>query len=343
MSRDIRDLRMLRAGHNTEFANNVHELFSKRYGDVSISDIKVDLFNNTEFDLQSVDNVRKKDGFVFYSFSGYDGEYEPNIGFFRLYLIDDVLRNSSINEITYILPHIPYQRQDRMDKPRKPISARRTMQMLKVADSTVPTRVVTFDMHSGQLQGFVNYPVDNLEALPLFLDYFKNVGEDFVVASPDTGGVTRARKMAENIENSRLVVLGKTRKEAGEVEQIFVIGKEKVKDRDVILIDDMIDTGTTLIKGAYELKKSGARNIYACATHLLFSKKKDKKTDKTIIPEDEFRKSGMKIVGTNTIPRDLKYLEANEDWLTILPVDPIVSEAVYEIQTGGSISKLFDY
>jgi ribose-phosphate pyrophosphokinase len=349
MSRRIEDMIILKTNESEEFVKRVYDLFLPKIEEkyrqkFPLGHINITYQNDKSIDIKIKDNIRKRDAYVFHSFCGYDSGYDPTIGFMKLYFIDDALRNSSVNEITYILPHIPYQRQDRMDRPRVAINARRTMRMLKEYDSTIPTRVVTFDMHSGQIQGFVNYPVDNLEALPLFLDYFREMGGEYTIVSPDAGGMARAKKFADNLKGSRLVVLGKTRPEAGKVEEVYVIGKEHVKDRDVIIIDDMVDTGGTLFKGADELKSCHAKNIYACCTHPVLSPKKNKETGEIeYYPEDEFPKHEIKLITTDTIPKTKEYLDKNKDWLEILSIAPIVSDAIYEIQTGGSISKLFQF
>jgi len=344
MSRDISDMIFLKSSESEFFSQDVAELFFQRYGQKpEIGHIEIGYFNNNEIDIQLKDSVRKKAVIIYHHFFGYDGAtYDPNIGFMKLYLIDDAIRNSSADEITYILPHVPYQRQDRIEKPRKSISARRTIRMLKEPESTVPTRIVTFDMHAGQIQGFVNYPIDNLMAFPLFLDYFRKTGENYAVVAPDAGGLARAKKLADSLEGSKLVVVGKTRAEAGKVAQIYIIGEELVDGRDVIIVDDLADTGRTLIASAERLKKAGGKNIYACCTHPLLSSEINRKTGEIIWkPEKEFRDSGVKVISTDTIPKTDEYLKKNEDWFTQLSVKPIVAEAINEIQTGGSISKLF--
>ncbi|MEM7819306.1 MAG: ribose-phosphate diphosphokinase [Candidatus Aenigmatarchaeota archaeon] len=342
MSRDLRDMIFLCTNENEDFVKLVHKLFSEKYGEVSFGRINITYHNDKSIDVQIKDNIRKRDVYIFHHFYDYKNEYDPNIGFMKLYFIDDAIRNSSVNEITYILPYIPFQRQDRMDRPGVALNARRTMQMLRGYDSIIPMRVVTFDMHAGQIQGFVGYPIDNLTAYSLFLDYFRNIDGNFTIVSPDAGGVKRAKMFSKDLPGSRLVVISKTRSEAGSIEDIYIMGKEHVENRDVIILDDLIDTGGTILEEAKKLKEAKARNIYTCATHPVFSPKKDKKTDVILYyPEEEFPKNGIKVITTDTIPKNKEYIEKNKDWLNVLTVAPIISDAIYEIQTGGSISKLF--
>jgi ribose-phosphate pyrophosphokinase len=258
----------------------------------------------------------------------------------NLYLIDDALRRSSVEKITYVLPHIPYQRKDRMDKPRVPISARRTVQMVIDTNYSIPTRIVTFDMHAGQIQGFVSFPLDHLNASPIFVDYLRQLSDPdtFVIVSPDTGGVTRARHMAKKLNNNEIVLVDKRRPAPGEAEVMHIVGEEIVKDRPCVIRDDIADTGGTACKAANALREAGATYIYLCATHGVFSRQKN--NGRTA--EEEFRKSGIKVITTDTIPRSEDYIEANKDWLTVLSVVPMTAEAIYRIQTRGSLSELIE-
>ena len=334
---------ILTSPKSREFAKKVYDslvrVSGKDYNSVPFTTIDIDYFNNKEIGVQIPENLRKRDVYFIHTFSN-DSEYEPNIALMELYLVDDAIRRASANEITYILPHIPYQRQDRKDKPRVPLSARRIMDMLTVYP-TPQTRIVTFDMHAGQIQGFSHYPVDNLEALPLFLDYFKNNGfsdpAKVTVVSPDVGGTRRARDFANRLGNG-LAIIDKSRVPRSEAEVMNVIGD--VNDV-AIIIDDLVDSGGTLIKGANLLRERGAKDVYACCTHAVLSPSMDKEEGRITPAEEKFVKSGIKMVATDTIPRTEKYLEDNKTWLDILSVADMTGDAVHRIQTGKSVSELF--
>ncbi len=368
MKFDLDDVAVLYSPSMETFANSVSSyLTAKLEGSerskFALGQIRADWFNSNEWDIQIMNNVRERHAYVIHAFTGENGRYSPNDGLMALYLIDNALRLSSAREITYILPHIPYQRKDHMDKPRVPISAKRTSQMIMDPAYPIPTRVVTFDMHSGQIQGFFPFPVDHLNASPLFVRYFKkqpqveelvvagvlrngetygnikSSEDDFTVISPDAGGAQRARYMAKKLNNNEIALIDKRRPEPGMAEVMHVVGKENIAGKPCIMRDDIVDTAGTAIGGAYALTESGATAKYLCATHGILSQDR-KKPER--VTEEEIRKSGLKVVITDTIPRPQSYLDANKDWLTVLSVAPMVAESIYLIQTRGSISELID-
>lgn len=338
---DLDEVAIIYSPDFEDFAERVRKALAeecKRDG-IEFGKIHVRYFNNGEIYPRILMNVRERHAYVLHTFTGEDHKYNPNSGFMCLYLIDDALLRSSVREITYVLPHVPYQRQDRRKESRTPISAQRAIRML-LDPGKVIKRLVTFDMHAGQIEGFVNYdPVDPLNAAPLFVDYFKNHQEadNFTIVSPDAGGADRARYMARKLNNNEIALIDKRRPEAGVAEVMYVVGRENVSGRPCIILDDMIDTAGTAIKAAEAIRKEGAADVYLCATHPVMSL--DKRTP-DIPTEEKLRKSGMKVITTDTIPRSREYLEENKDWLTVLSVADRAAEAIHIIQTRGSISEL---
>lgn len=335
MSRALDDMVIITSPQAEAFARSMYGALLKKagkgYDGIPFSTISVEPFNNGEIGVQIPQNLRKRDVYVVHTFSN-GGVYEPNTSLMELYLIDDAVRRASATEITYVLPHIPYQRQDMKDKPRVPISARRVMDML-ILYSNPPTRIVTFDMHAGQIQGFSQCPVDNLEALPLFLEHFKSDGfpPDITVVSPDAGGVKRARAMAHKM-GAGLAIIDKRRLPRDEAEPMGLLGEVTPT---AIIVDDMVDSGGTLLKGASLLREHGAKEIYACCTHAILS------PSNGTTAEEKFANSGIRLVATDTVPRSDAYLEANKSWLTMLSVADMAGDAIHRIQTGASVSELF--
>lgn len=328
------------------FAERVYESLSVKLGEQQRPHARPvmlgeSLFNSDEWYEQIPTNVRKRHVYVIHPFTE-EFVYSPNDGLVQLLLIGDALRRSSAGYVTYILPHISYQRQDRMTKPREAISAKVIFDTIKATTEPLPFGIVTFDMHADQIQGFGNFPLDHLPAAPLFVRYFSTIDDPkiFVVVSPDTGGAKRARRMAEKLNGGdKIAIVDKKRPEPGKAEVMYVIGKEIIVGRPCIMIDDIADTGGTAISAYHALKENGAGDVFFCATHAIFSQDKKMPERKT---EEEFRKSGMKVVVTDTIPRDPSYYEMNKHWLDVVSVAPTVAEIIYRIQTGGSVSQLYE-
>ena len=184
----------------------------------------------------------------------------------ELLLMIDALKRASAERITAVLPYYGYARQDRKDKPRVPISARLVAALLETAGAD---RCLTLDLHAAQIQGFFDIPVDHLFATPVMIEYFKTLNiPDLTVVSPDAGGVERARAFAKRL-NSPLAIIDKRREEANVAEVMNVVGE--VEGRNCLLVDDLIDTAGTLVKGAEALLEKGAASVSACATHAVLS------------------------------------------------------------------------
>lgn len=307
---------LLMGTHVTEkWVKDVGEIISLKTGeDVERGMIEVNRFNNNEINVEVKKDVTKEAVVVFHSFLGADGFLDPNIGFMELYLIDDALRNSLVSSIVYVLPFIPYQRQDRMDRPRVPISAKRTLSMIKDPESSIETNIITFDMHCGQIAGFSGIKILELSALPIFADYIKeNIGE-VVVASPDLGGVKRARNLARML-GTEIAVIYKERPTFGEVEEPTMVFGNIGKN--VVVVDDMIDTGKSIVKAQELLKIKGVENVFVFATHGIFSKGELK---------------GMNVFVTDTILRDDNFLKKNSNWLHVLKTTEYLADGIISLE-----------
>jgi ribose-phosphate pyrophosphokinase len=360
MDRDISRMMILKTSESSDLANRVYDEITKRlkpqgYEIPQVGNIAVSYFNNLEADIQVKDNIRRKHVFIFHDFNGYEGACDPNIGFMKLYLIDEALQSGSPNEITYVLTNIPYLRQDRRDKHRKPISAKRVLKMLKDPESTIHTRLLTFDMHAKQIEGFVGYPVDELMALPLFLGYFKSVDPNFgifdpntpnfldlsryAVVSPDAGGVERVKTFSNHIGAPVSIAL-KHRPGPGQVEKVYILDKERAAGKEPIIIDDIGDTLGTVLKIVDNLRSVTDKKVHACLTHWIGSPARNKDGTIKYYPEDKLREYGINLITTDTIPRSPEYVKMHEGCITFLSIAPMLSEAICSICTGDSVSEL---
>jgi len=218
-------------------------------------------FSDGEIYLQIKENVRGEDVFIVQPTCT---PVERNL--MELLLMMDALKRASAERITAVLPYYGYARQDRKDKPRVPISARLVAALLETAGAS---RLLALDLHAAQIQGFFDIPVDHLFAMPVLIEYFKSLNiPDITVVSPDAGGVERARAFAKRL-SSPLAIIDKRREEANVAEVMNVVGD--VAGRHCLLVDDLIDTAGTLVKGAEALMKKGAAGVSACATHAVLS------------------------------------------------------------------------
>ncbi len=221
----------------------------------------VEPFSDGEIRLQILENVRGADVFV----------VQPTCTpvdrhLMELLLMIDALKRASAERITAVLPYYGYARQDRKDKPRMPISARLIANLIQRAGAD---RVLTLDLHAAQIQGFFDVPVDHLFAAPVMIEYFDSIGRrDMTIVSPDAGGVERARAFAKHM-NAPLAIIDKRRTDVNVAEVMNIIGD--VEGRHCLIVDDLIDTAGTLVKGAEALLKQGALSVTACATHAVLS------------------------------------------------------------------------
>jgi ribose-phosphate pyrophosphokinase len=244
----------------------------------------------------------------------------------ELLIMTDALKRASAATITAVIPYYGYARQDRKAAPRTPITAKLVADVITTAGID---RVVTIDLHAGQIQGFFNIPVDNLYAAPVMLDYLKKrfKGEKVVMVSPDAGGTERARAFAKRLECT-LAVIDKRRTGPNVAEVMHLIGD--VRDKIAIILDDMIDTAGTLTQAAKALKENGASAVYACATHGVLSGPAIERINNSEIEE---------IVLTDTIPLGDKEQQSSK--VRMLSIADLLAEAIRRIHEDESVSSLF--
>lgn len=284
-------------------------------------------FADMEVFVEIMENVRGEDTFVIQPTS-----YPTNDTLMELLVIIDTLRRSSARRITAVIPYYGYSRQDRKSSPRSPITAKLVANLITVAGAN---RVLTMDLHAGQIQGFFDIPVDNLYAAPVLVqdirDSLSVKGElpnDITIVSPDVGGVVRARSLAKRL-NADLAIIDKRRERAGESEVMNIIGD--VKDRQCILIDDMVDSAGTLCNAANALKESGAKTVAAYCTHGVFSGKAVERIEASTLTSVTCTDS---IAATPAVEASPKIKQ--------LSVAPLLAEAIARIGQDRSVSSLFD-
>lgn len=304
------------------FSGNSNKELAKKIADeigIKLGDALVDKFPEGEIRVKINDNVRGKDVFVIQSTCP-----PVNDNLMELLIMIDALRRASAKRITAVIPFFGYARQDRKDQPRVPITAKLVANLLTEAGAD---RVLTMDLHAGQIQGFFDIPVDHLLAAPVFINYFKKKKiKNLVIATADIGGIKLAWYFAEKL-NIPLVVVDKKRRGPEAVDAMHLIGD--VKGKNILIPDDMIATGGTLAQAAKFVKSQGALKIYACMTHGLFSGNAIQKIMEAPIEE---------IVVTDTIPQDAR---KNIKKITVLSVAWLFGEAIKRIHNEKTISELF--
>lgn len=289
---------------------------------VNVGDSKVSKFSNGETSVDINETVRGTDLFLVQTLC------EPvNDNIMELLIMLDAFKRASAGRITAVIPHYSYARQDRKAKARQPITAKLMADLIHTAGAD---RVLTMDLHAPQIQGFFDIPVDHLEGVPIIAKYFKNlnIGEgDIVAVSPDIGGVKRTRKFAEKLQIP-MAIIDKRRPRPNVSEVMSIIGD--VKGKNVILVDDMIDTAGSIVNAAEALIKIGAKEVYACCTHGVLSGPAIERLEASPIKE---------VVILNTIP--IKS-EKKIDKIKVLSVAPIFAEAIRRIYEDISVSKIFN-
>jgi len=291
-----------------------------QYLGVSVGSAKVSRFSDGEIQVKINESVRGADVFIVQPTSTPINEH-----LMELLIMVDAVRRASARRITAVLPYYGYARQDRKTRARDPITAKLVANLLHASGAR---RVITMDLHAGQIQGFFDIPVDHLPCVPILAQYFiQQKLSDLIVVSPDLGGVTRARDLAERI-GTPIAIIDKRRPEPNVSEIMNIIGD--IRDRNVIMIDDIIDTAGTIAQGAKALKDWGAKDIYICCTHPVLSGPALKRLEEAPVKE---------VLVTNTIhvPQE-KVLPK----MKILSVAPLLGEAIIRIHEDLSVSKLFD-
>jgi ribose-phosphate pyrophosphokinase len=287
---------------------------------VSLGNANVTTFSDGETRVEINENVRGMDVFIIQSTCS-----PVNVTCMELLIMIDALKRASADRITAVIPYYGYSRQDRKVAPRAPISAKLLADLITTAGAN---RVLSIDLHAGQIQGFFNIPVDNLFATPVLLEYMKKTYSDnTVVVSPDTGGVERARAFGKRLGAS-LAIIDKRREGPNEAQVMNIIGT--VEDKRVIILDDMIDTAGTVVQAANALKKAGALQVSVCCTHPVLSGPALDRLEGSDIKE---------VIVTDTIPLSDRAKAFNK--IKVLSVSGLLSEAVRRIYYNDSVSSLF--
>ena len=290
--------------------------------DAPLTDCDVKTFSVNEVFVRINENVRGTDMFIIQSTS-----YPANDNLMQLLIAIDALKRASARRITAVIPYFGYARQDRKTDGRTPISAKLVANLICKAGAD---RVLTIDLHAGQIQGFFDVPTDNLIAAPVFArDIAARYGkEKLVIVSPDVGGVVRARSLAKRLDGD-LAIVDKRRPKAGESEVMNIIGD--VDGRRCIMVDDMCDSGGTLCNAAAALKERGATNVSAYVTHGVLSNNAVERIEGSVLDE---------LVICDTIRPSAEALASNS--IRVLPIAPLLGEAIRRIANEESVSKLFD-
>jgi ribose-phosphate pyrophosphokinase len=309
------------------FSGNSNPLFAAQVAKdagVQLGSCNISRFADGEVQVEIHESVRGCNVFVIQSTSP-----PVNENYMELFIILDALRRASAADVTAVIPYYGYARQDRKVAPRAPISAKCVAKLLETAGAN---RLVMVDLHSSQIQGFFNGPVDHLFAIPTLARTWREqmgFGDQFVCVSPDAGGVERSRAFAKRIECS-LAIVDKRRSGPNEAKALNLIGD--VKDKTAIILDDMIDTAGTLVQAVDSLIKNGAKDVFAIATHPVLSGPALSRISESAV---------KKVWVTDTIP--LQPEAAKSGKFSVVSVAPVIAEAIRRIYSYDSVSALFDY
>ena len=303
------------------FSGSANPEFAKKVGDylgMCVSDATLNKFSDGEISVEITQSVSGQDVYIIQPTCA-----PTNDNLMELLIMIDALKRSSAKSINAVIPYYGYARQDRKAAPRVPISAKLVADLLEKAGIN---RVVTIDLHAAQIQGFFNIPADNLFGSILFVNYIKSKNlKNPIIASPDIGGVARARQYADKLGYD-LVIVDKKREKANESQVMNIIGD--VKGKDVILVDDMVDTAGTLVKAAEVLKEKGANSVMACCTHGVLSGPAYDRVANGVLDE---------LVISDTIPT-----KKNAKKITVLTASTIIGEAIRRIHNNESVNSIFN-
>jgi ribose-phosphate pyrophosphokinase len=309
------DFKIFSGRANPELAHEICQVLN-----IPLGDMDVTTFSDGETFIQINENVRGMDTFVIQPTA-------PSVNemLMELLIIIDTLKRASCRRVTAVIPYYGYARQDRKDQPRVPITAKLVANLIKVAGAD---RVLTVDLHAGQIQGFFDIPLDNLFATQILVNYFQQLKlENVVVVSPDIGSVKRARAFAGKM-NALLAIVDKRRPQAGRAEVMNIIGD--VVDKNIIIFDDMVDTAGTMTEAIKALKQAGARDIFAGCTHGVLSGKAIKRITESPLKE---------LVITNTIAVDKNKEQCSK--IRVLSIANLLAQAISNIYHNASVSALF--
>ena len=310
-------MKLVTGNSNLKLANDI-----SNYVDLELSNCDVKRFADNEIFVEMKENVRGEDVFVIQSTS-----YPANDNLMELLIIIDTLRRASAKRITAVVPYFGYARQDRKPGPRTPITSKLVANMI---DKAGANRVLTMDLHAGQIQGFFDIPTDNLFAAPVLVEDIKSklTSNTPIVVSPDVGGVVRARIIAKRI-GADLAIVDKRREKAGESEVMNIIGD--VKGKECFIIDDIVDSAGTLCNASDALIREGATKVYSYVTHGVLSGKAVERVNKSSL---------TKLLITDTIGESDAVKES--DKIDVISISSLLGEAIKRISDEKSVSSLFD-
>ena len=305
------------------FTGNAHPALAQEICDyigVPLGKAVCGRFNNGEIQVMVNESVRGKDEFIIQPTGA-----PVNDNLMELLIMVDAMKRASARHITVIVPYYGYARQDRKTRGREPISAKLVADLMSTAGVT---RVVTMDLHAGQIQGFFDVPVDHLMSTSILAKYIKSMKlENLTIVSPDLGGVTRARELADRL-GAPIAIIEKRRPEPGVAKVMNIIGT--VKDRSCVLVDDIVDTAGSLCEGAKALDKAGAMGVYAAVCHPVLTDPATERVKNSCLKQ---------LIVTNSLPiEDYK----KQTKLKVLSVAPLLGEAIMRIFHDASVSSLFD-
>ena len=315
MAEDIKRLRIFSGNANPALAKEIANHLGLTMGNAFVGH-----FNNGETQVIIDESVRGKDVFIVQPTCN-----PVNDSMMELLIMVDAAKRASARTITAVIPYYAYARQDRKTRGREPISAKLMANLLTTAGVS---RVITVDLHAGQIQGFFDIPVDHLPGVPLLAEYIRSKNlDELIVVSPDLGGVTRARQLADRL-HAPIAIIEKRRPMPGVAEVMNLIGN--VEGRTAVIIDDIVDTAGSLTEGANALIKNGAKEVYACCTHGVLSDPAVARIKASVIKE---------LVITNTIPLPV---EKQIDKIKVLSMAPLLGEAILRIFSELPVSKMFE-
>lgn len=305
------------------FSGNSNPLLAQKicqYLDVPLGGAKVKTFSDGEIQIEIDENVRLKDVFILQSTCA-----PVNDNLMELLLMIDACNRSSAKRITAVLPYYGYARQDKKVAPRVPISAKLVADLLTVSGTK---RLITMDLHAGQIQGFFNIPVDNLFAAPVLIEYIRgNFDDNLVIVSPDAGGVERARAFAKRL-NADLAIIDKRRSAPNKAQAMAVVGD--VRNKVAVILDDMVDTAGTLTEAADAIIQAGAREVHASCAHAVLSGPAVERIESSSLKS---------LVVTDTVP--LRPNAEGCEKIQVLTISDLVGEAIIRSHTGDSVISLF--
>jgi len=298
---------------NQELSENIAKKLNVELGKVTLKN-----FADQEIYAQIQENVRGKDVFIIQPTCN-----PANYNLMELLIMTDALKRSSAKRITLVMPYFGYARQDRKDRPHVPITSKLVANLLVAAGAN---RILTMDLHADQIQGFFDIPVDHLFSASAFIKYletFKGI-KDYIIVSPDAGAILRARFLAKHLD-AEIAIIDKRRTDSNISEVMHIIGD--VKNKHVIIVDDIVDTAGTLCNAAKALQDNGAKDVYACITHPVLSGDAYEKIENSVIKE---------LITTDTIP-----LKKKSKKLRVISVGKLFAEAIYHIHIEKSLGELF--